>query len=182
VLDGANGAPMWNDESALHKRSATSGTQTMIAATIGVPPGQWKGSAHPTSDDVAKAIKAAGQTKAMADKALGILAADYIDGQNLRAEIRVLAFQDSAQRCGVFPDSTPTSHDKQNVRDGHYPIWSPLHLLSKVDEAGNPTNAASRQILLDIIGYLSGTKQLPNGVALIDVYAQSGLIPSARCT
>jgi hypothetical protein len=30
---------------------------------------------------------------------------------------------------------------------------------------------------LDIVGYLSGTKLLPNGVKLLDVYAQSGLVP-----
>ncbi|HVW28436.1 MAG TPA: substrate-binding domain-containing protein, partial [Polyangiaceae bacterium] len=177
VLDAPGGAPIWNDESALHKRSATSGTQTMLGAAIGVPPASWKGTPHATSDDVAAAITSAGQSKDTADKALGILAADYIDSQNLRAQIRVLAFQDTSQRCAVFPDSTATSHDKQNVRDGHYPIWSPLHLLYKVDQFGNPLNQATRQLVLDIIGYLSGTKQLPNGVELIDVYAQSGLIP-----
>jgi hypothetical protein len=177
VLDAPNGAPVWNDETALHQRSATSGTQTMIAAAIGVPPAQWKGTPHSTSDDVAKAIKAAGQSRDTADRALGILAADYIDSENLRAEVRVLAFQDSSQRCAFFPDSTANSHDKQNVRDGHYPIWSPLHLLYKVDGLGNPVNPATRQTLLDIVGYLSGTKELPNGVKLIDVYAQNGLIP-----
>jgi hypothetical protein len=177
VLDGPSGSPIWNDETALHKRSAASGTQTMLGAAIGVPPDLWKGTPHATSDDVANAIKSAGQSKDAANLALGILAADYIDSQNLRADIRVLAFQDTSQRCAVFPDSTATSHDKQNVRDGHYPIWSPLHLLYKVDQIGNPLNPATRQIVLDIIGYLSGTKQLPNGVELIDVYAQSGLIP-----
>lgn len=177
VLDGPNGTAIWNDETQLHKRSASSGTQTMLAAAIGVPPASWRGTPHSTSDDVAKAIRAAALSKDTADRALGILAADYIDSQNLRAEIRVLAFQDTSQRCAVFPDSTATSHDKQNVRDGHYPIWSPLHLLYKLDELGNPVNPSTRQTLLDIIGYLSGTKQLPNGVALIDVYAQNGLIP-----
>jgi hypothetical protein len=177
VLDGAEGTPIWNDETELHVRSATSGTQTMLAAAIGVPSRQWLGIPHPNSDEVAKAVKMAGQSKETADKALGILGADFIDGQNLRAEIRVLAFQDTSQQCAVFPDSTATSHDKQNVRDGHYPIWSPMHLLYKVDGLGNPVNSSTRKTTLDIIGYLSGTKELPNGVKLIDVYAQSGLIP-----
>jgi len=177
VLDGPDGVPMWNDESLLHDRSATSGTQTMLAAAIGVPAAQWKGTPHQTSDDVATAVEAASLSKDTADKAIGILAADYIDSRNLRAQVRVLAFQDTSQRCAVYPDSTATSHDKQNVRDGHYPIWSPLHLLYKVDQLGNPVNSTSRQTVLDIVGYLSGTKELPNGVKLIDVYAQSGLIP-----
>ena len=112
-----------------------------------------------------------------AEKSIGILAADYIDTKNLRAQIKVLAFQDTRQPCAVFPDSSPTAHDKVNVRDGHYPIWSPLHLLYKTDVAGNPVNQANRQQVSDIVGYLSGTKPLPNGVKLLDVYAQSGPVP-----
>jgi hypothetical protein len=50
-------------------------------------------------------------------------------------------------------------------------------LLYKVNAKGEPENAAVRGTLLDIVGYLSGSKALPNGVNLIDVYAQSGLVP-----
>ena len=38
-------------------------------------------------------------------------------------------------------------------------------------------NASNRQAVTDIIGYLSGTKALPNQVQLLDLYAQSGLVP-----
>lgn len=169
--------PVWNDESFLFQRSATSGTQAMIAAAIGVPATRWKGKPHKSSDDVAADLQAAAGTVETAQKALGILAADYIDTKNLRAQIKVLAYQDTRQPCAVFPDSTATAHDKANVRDGHYPIWSPLHLLYKTDPAGNPVNEQNRQAITDIIGYLAGTKSLPNGVKLLDVYAQSGLIP-----
>lgn len=149
----------------------------MIAAAIGVPATQWKGKSHKTSDDVAADLQTAAGSADTANKAIGILAADYIDSKNLRAQISMLAFQDSNQPCAVYPDSTATAHDKRNVRDGHYPIWSPLHLLYKVDQSGNPTNTASRQPILDILGYLSGSRPLPNGIQLLDVYAQSGLIP-----
>jgi len=177
VLDPSGGAPIWNDESQIFVRSPSSGTQAMLAAAIGVPAAAWRGKPHKSSDDVAADLQAAGQNQASANQALGILAADYIDSKNLRAQLRVLAFQDSAQSCAVYPDSTASAHDKQNVRDGHYPIWGPLHLLLKVDQLGNPVNASNRQAVTDIVGYLSGTKVLPNGVQLLDVYAQSGLIP-----
>jgi hypothetical protein len=95
----------------------------------------------------------------------------------LRAQIRPLAFQDTHQTCAVTPDSTETSKDKQNVRDGHYPIWGPLHLLYKINAKGEPESSEIRQPLLDMVGYLAGTKPLPNGVSLFDVYAQSGLVP-----
>ena len=126
---------------------------------------------------VAASIQAAAQKQETANAALGILAADYIDTNNLRAQIRVLAFQDSDQRCAVFPDSSSTARDKLNVRDGHYPLWGPLHLLLRVDGQGKPLNAANRQAVTDIIGYLSGTKALPNQVQRLDLYAQSGLVP-----
>jgi len=177
VLDPSSTTPIWNDEAYLEKRSASSGTQSMLSAGIGVPPTLWKGKANKTSDDVAAAIQAAGASSDTADKAIGILAADYIDTKNLRAQIRVLAYQDTSQACAMFPDSTATAHDKRNVRDGHYPIWGPLHLLYKTDQLGNPLNPANRTAMNDIVGYLSGTKLLPNGVRLIDVYAQSGLVP-----
>ena len=177
IRDANGGNAIWSDENYLFKRSATSGTQAMLAAAIGVPAGLWKGKSHKASDDVAASIQAAGQQAATANAALGILAADYIDSKNLRAQVKVLAFQDSSQRCAVFPDSTASAHDKRNVRDGHYPVWGPLHLLLRVDATGKPINAANRQAVTDIIGYLSGTKALPNGVQLLDVYAQSGLVP-----
>ena len=50
-------------------------------------------------------------------------------------------------------------------------------MLFKVDQFGNPANPSKRQAVTDIVGYLSGTRVLPNGVQLIDVYAQSGLVP-----
>jgi hypothetical protein len=177
VLDPTGSKPIWNDEAYVFQRSATSGTQAMLAAAIGVPATQWKGKPHKTSDDVAADLQAAAASSDTADKAIGIIAADYIDSKNLRAQISMLAFQDTNQPCAVYPDSTSTARDKRNVRDGHYPVWSPLHLLYRVDQSGNPTNTANRQQILDILGYLSGTKSLPNGLKLLDVYAQSGLVP-----
>jgi hypothetical protein len=177
VLDENLSQPIWYDVAFIFQRSASSGTQAMLAAAIGVPATQWRGRAHKTSDDVAASLQAAAVNADNADKAIGILAADYIDSKNLRAQLRMLAFQDSNQPCAVYPDSSANARDKRNVRDGHYPIWSPLHLLHRVDENGSPANAANRQQVLDILGYLSGSKALPNGIKLLDVYAQSGLIP-----
>jgi hypothetical protein len=177
-LRDANGdAAIWNDENFLFKRSASSGTQAMLAAAIGVPASAWKGKAHKGSGDVAASLQAAAQKPESANAALGILAADYIDTNNLRAQIRVLAFQDTDQQCAVFPDSSSTAKDKRNVRDGHYPVWGPLHLLLRVDGQGKPLNAENRQAVTDIIAFLSGTKALPNKVQLLDLYAQSGLVP-----
>jgi ABC-type phosphate transport system substrate-binding protein len=169
--------PIWDDEALILQRSASSGTQAMIAAAIGVPPARFKGKLHKTSDDVLLDLQSAASVPEMAKKAIGILAADYVDTRNLRAQIRMLAYQDTHQPCAVFPDSTDTARDKRNVRDGHYAIWGPLHLLYRANQAGNPLNEANRQQVSDILSYLAGTKPLPNGIRLLDVYAQSGVVP-----
>jgi ABC-type phosphate transport system substrate-binding protein len=177
VLDAEAETPIWADESYIFQRSATSGTQALLAAAIGVPSGSFRGKTHKSSDELANDLLSASATQQSAKLAIGILAADYIDTQSLRAQIRVLAYQDTEQACAVYPDSTAGARDKQNVRDGHYPLWGPLHLLYKVDGSGAPTNVANRQAILDIVGYLAGSKALPNGLRLIDVYGQSGLVP-----
>ncbi len=177
VLEPAGKGGIWNDEAYLLTRSASSGTQAMLAAAIGVPSAQWRGKSHASSDEVSNALQLALGNSATANKALGILAVDYIDSKNLRPQIRILAFQDTNQPCAFYPDSTATARDKRNVRDGHYPIWSPLHLLYRVDASGSPENPSNRQEVSDILGYLSGSKALPNGIRLMDVFAASGLIP-----
>lgn len=177
VLDPTHDHPIWDDEKFIFQRSATSGTQSMLAGAIGVPSARWRGKTHKTSDDVAADLESAGADETTAASAIGILAADYIDTKNLRAQIRMLAYQDTRGPCAVYPDSSAGARDKQNVRDGHYPIWGPLHLLYKVNQAGDPLNESNRQQVTDIVGYLSGSKALPNGVQLLDVYAQSGLVP-----
>jgi hypothetical protein len=168
VLDPTGKNPIWDEETLLFKRSASSGTQALLASAIGVPPAQWKGTVLGSSDDVAKNLLDVLANQTGATKPLGILAADYIDSRNLRAQLRILAFRDSAQACAVYPDSNETSKDKQNVRDGHYPLWGPMHLLHKTH---------ARSDVTELVAYMAGTKPLPNGIKLLDVYAQSGLVP-----
>jgi hypothetical protein len=177
VLDPTLEHSTWDDEKFVFLRSATSGTQAMLANAIGVPAGRWRGKAHKTSDEVAAELESAGADETTAASAIGILAADYIDTKNLRAQIRMLAYQDTRGPCAVYPDSSAGARDKQNVRDGHYPLWGPLHLLYKVNQSGDPPNESNRKEVTDLVGYLSGSKALPNGVQLLDVYAQSGLVP-----
>lgn len=159
----ASGIPPWTDESFIFQRSATSGTQNVVAATIGVPSNKFKGVTNATSDALLSALLAAGQG-ADAAKTIGILSSDYADLN--RSKLRVLAFQDVGQTCGYYPDSTPTALDKKNVRDGHYPMWGPLHFLTR--------NAS--QNALSLVNYLSGVQDLPN-LNLVQVYVDARVVP-----
>src|SRR5262249_54908072 len=81
---------------------------------------------------------------ATAEKAIGILSTDITDDE--RSNLRVLAFQEKGQKCGFLPDSTPFASDKVNVRDGHYPIWGPVHFLTRVT-GGLPSPAAGSRVI-----------------------------------
>ena len=85
------------------------------------------------------------------DKTIGILAAGETDEPANRLTINRLAFQDYDQTCAYYPDSDFTSHDKQNVRDGHYQIWGPLHLLTKVNSGTKTPSDADVKTVIDIL-------------------------------
>jgi ABC-type phosphate transport system substrate-binding protein len=158
----------WTDDLQLFRRNESSGTQQMIAKAIGVPANQWKGVDSGKSSDVLTKVS----TSVDPEKAIGILASDLADDS--RDKIKLLAYQHTGQTCGFLPDSTPNSFDKQNVRDGHYPIWGPLHMLAKVDGAKKPTSAGAATV----IGYLSGELPAPDGVDLLGIEIAAHTIPS----
>ncbi len=64
-----------------------------------------------------------------------------------RSSVKPLAFQFTGQSCGYLPDSTVTAFDKQNVRDGHYAIWGPFHMLAPAGADGKPTNAYAQKVI-----------------------------------
>ncbi len=164
-----SGVDPWTDESFLFRRNAQSGTQRMIAAAIGVDAAIWKGAGTASSSDLRQQVIAAGNGHAEA--ALGILAADEADEN--RATLDVLAYQHYGQTCAYYPDRDASSNEKQNVRDGHYLIWGPTHLLTTVDGNRHPSNPVASSI----IGYLVGTKVPPVGLDLIYLDAQRHVIP-----
>jgi hypothetical protein len=156
----------WDDETVLFKRDALSGTQQMIASAIGVPAAKWKGTAATGSGDLQN--KLAGATPA--EKTLGILAADV--AQDNRALLNILAYQHTGQRCGYYPDRDANSNEKQNVRDGHYAIWGPMHFLTRIDSNG----IAIKRAASEVIGYLAGTKTAPAELDLVAFEAQHHVV------
>ena len=165
---GSNsGVAPWDDETVLFKRDALSGTQQMIASAIGVPAAKWKGTAATGSGDLQNKLVGA----MPAEKTLGILAADV--AQDNRALLNILAYQHTGQRCGYYPDRDANSNEKQNVRDGHYAIWGPMHFLARIDSNGIPIKRAAAEV----IGYLAGTKTAPAELDLVAFEAQHHVVP-----
>lgn len=139
-LGGHKGAAApWTDPTYYFVRNASSGTQQMIANAIGVPAAQWWGGDRGGSSAVSSQMQLLLDPQ-IAEKAIGILAADVT--AQTPDTLRVLKFQARGQSCGFGPDSSPFILDKINVRDGHYPIWGPVHFFARTT-AGIPSSAAA---------------------------------------
>jgi ABC-type phosphate transport system substrate-binding protein len=164
-----SGAAPWTDENVIFQRNDQSGTQRMIAAAIGVDANLWRGTKTTSSSDLRQQVIAAGSTNA--EGAIGILSAD--DADTNRATLSVLAYQHFGQACGTYPDRDASSNEKENVRNGNYLIWGPMHLLTTVDNA----QRASNPIAADIIGYIVGTKAPPAGLDLVALEAEHHVVP-----
>ncbi|HET9953791.1 MAG TPA: hypothetical protein VFQ61_04790 [Polyangiaceae bacterium] len=170
---GDDGETPWSDYTKYIIRSASSGTQQMLSAAITVPAANWKATdanRKSGSGDVVTAITAANATQAEADLTIGILSTDAVAKNS--DKVKVLAYQHFGQSCGYLPDSSSSRFDKQNVRDGHYYVWGPLHMLSPV-KSGKPANANAKVV----IDYLSGAAD-PAGFDLIQLEAKGGVVPA----
>jgi hypothetical protein len=134
----------WNDPAFMFIRPVTKSTLVSMAANIHVPPAKWQGTQLASSSMVVNSVA----TSTSPAKTIGILGAEVYD-QN-RTTITALAFRTFGQHHAYFPDSTSTARDKQNLRDGHYVIWSPTVYLAPTDSMGNFINPRA-QYVVDLI-------------------------------
>lgn len=122
----------WTLGSNVHHRRPTSGTQILAAAAIGLNSNLWAGEQLGGNGNVVAALKAATDK----NSAIGLLASSAADKE--RGELRILAFQSEGQACGYLPDSSATSFDKVNVREGRYGIFGPMQFLVNVNDSQLP--------------------------------------------
>lgn len=170
-LGMSSGVAPWTDENFLFRLDPTSGTQAIIGTAIGVAPADWKGNNQHFSSKETGTMTAIGA--ADAPKSLGILSAvNYID--SLRGSLHELAYQHYGQSCGYYPDSSETSKDKKNVRDGHYTLWGPVHLGTKVDGSGFPVKDTAKRV----VNILTGVSAPPPSLDIIQAEAQDNLVPT----
>jgi hypothetical protein len=156
----------WVDEAQMFIRTITKSTLLAWAANISVPGAKWKGKAFDGSAMVVANIQ--GGTAA----AIGILGAEVYDAN--RATMKALAYRAKGQYAAYYPDSSSSSRDKKNVRDGHYTVWSPTIWMDTVDGTGAPVKASARYVV-DLIAGKTVTPAPSFG--MIDIVAAVGLVP-----
>jgi hypothetical protein len=159
--DPANKASPWQDPAYFFIRNLNTATQQMIGRAIHVPADSFWGTDQGSAGNVQSSLKVV--PPANQEGAIGILSTDYVekDDKNLKS----LAFQAESQTAAYRPDSTTRVRDKKNVRDGHYPIWGPLHFFALQP----PSDAA--KALLEVASPPAPPQEV------LDAYISSSLVP-----
>ena len=183
-----NGATEWNVPAQFFLRPKTKSTLVSTAFNIHLTATQMTdvlvdgGTADgrqllAASSDVLNGVK--GSTSA---QAIGILGDEIYDA-NRGAGVKVLAFKAFGQTHAFYPDSTETAFDKQNIRDGHYTLWSPTVYIAPIAaDAGagaEPSNATVKYIVDTVLGNPGASA--PDGGVPIDglkATATVGLTPA----
>lgn len=130
----ASGVTPWTDENYIFRRTASSGNQQSTARTLGLPVDALRGRDSSGSSNMKKALQASDSP----NKTIGISSSEIVDVS--RDVMKSLAYQHYNQHAGFYPDSDPGAFDRRNVRDGHYFMWIPLHVLVRTN-AGDPVAA-----------------------------------------
>ena len=161
----------WTNPDLYLVRNANTGTQQMMGRAINVPAEQFWGKDQGSAKNLAAQLVLLASASAgnSAEPAIGLLSNDFYDDK--KGNLTALFFQGFGQRCGFLPDSTPFVKDKQNVRDGHYPMWGPLHFFASINSEGVPVSLAARQ-------FVSVVSEPDLDQELLDAYIGSGLVPS----
>ncbi len=162
---GGNSVVMpWNNPQLYFVRSSGTGTIQLPSKAISIAATAWWGFDRLSAGNLVESMEAVTPTDAEAS--IGVLSNDYADRS--RANLTELAFQQQGQTYAYLPDSSPTSLDKANVRDGHYPMWGKVHLLATVN-GGEPSAAASALVTQFTVPKLD--------VNLVTAIIQAGFIP-----
>lgn len=166
--DATGNVTPWTLQNLRFIRGATASTALTTSAAIGLKATQLKGVVPPnnTSSEVLTAVA----TSADPERTIGLMGTEVFD-QN-RDKVKLLAFKAFKQRYAYFPDSTATTFDKKNVRDGHYLPWSPTPYIAKVDGQGNAVDANVRRVIELVFG-----KRTDADVNGLDQVIASGLVP-----
>lgn len=160
------GVSPWTNDALIIRRDENSAAQIFIGLAAGLPPSRFRGVDATTNARSVSLVAMASNP----EQAIGFASADNADAN--RATVRTLAYQHTDQTCGYRPDSTATSFDKVNVRDGHYWLWSTARLIVPVGGDGQPSNPLTREL----VGYWSGAVETTE-VPFTEVQIRSGSIP-----
>jgi hypothetical protein len=153
------------------------GAQLIVGKAINLTSFYDAGDSGPHSHlkDQDEAAAVASSTSSPSDETIGFISAEVYD--QMRDQLKSLAFSDFKQTVAYLPDSSSNSHDKRNVRDGHYTIQAPMHMWVSLNSDGSFVRPLARKM----VDWMQGNQvaaaedQLP--FSINDMYAQAGVVP-----
>ena len=138
---GVKDAAPWTDPTNYFIRNSGAASTVLTSLFADVPRTKFWGIDRLSTDNLRDSLLASTSVAA----SIGILSIDYYDKN--RGNLRALYLQSKGQTAGYVPDQAPTTYDKANVRDGHYPLWGYVHFFTPLGPGGVPSNAASALVL-----------------------------------
>jgi hypothetical protein len=172
---GSNGQVMpWNDTNYIYRLPASLSTMTCMAGAAGIFPFS-KAAVGTTNTNLfasPNALLDALLKSPAPEKTLGIVGLELYDHD--REHLKLLAFKSRGQDSAYFPDSTSTSFDKKNLRDGHYTPWAPTVWITKTDGDGKPTNPRAKRVI-DLI--LSNPSEVAPSFDPLELLIGVNLVP-----
>jgi len=162
--------PWISDAAIAHLGQQDAGT-LLTAPRIKLPGNKWKGTVAANTDALFDVL--------FNDTEHGIVVLPTSVADRRRKELRPLAFQAMDQTGAFFPDRRALvpdkqSFEKQNVRDGHYPLWGYLHTVLRQNPANpsEPLSEKGKRLSNIFLG-----KSVVGGQDSQVLQVQSGLIP-----
>ncbi len=174
VDDPAFQVAPWTVADAIASRTTTSAAGLLLAKAVGIDLSYALLHENTRSNQGSIDFVTVQSAAAIAnpDAALGFASSETLDTN--RDKVRSLAFQAIGQDFGYWADSTTTSFDKKNLREGRYFLWNPHHFYAKLDgPAGEVVDADTARW----VGSIVGTEPLPDDLSWLDIVIEVGTIP-----
>lgn len=131
----------WTDDTQIFTRKPTTSTLLAWANHLGIPADKW-----PLAPQLASSQAVVDAISRGNASAIGLLGAEVYDSN--RGAMNALAYRARHQHAAYYPDSSASARDKQNVRDGHYTVWSPTIWMDRIDPAtGAPLDPRTRYVI-----------------------------------
>ena len=189
-LGSSSGVAPWTIDDDIWRRNPTSGNQTCVSRTLGVPIDEFAGHDSNGGANLVKIIAAT--LGADAENTIGLSSSEVVD--QARSTVTNLAYQHYGQRAAFYWDSDPTTYDRRPIRDGHSFMWLLLHVFGHIDASGNVIGAPGNAMTLDLspgrrpglmgdlVAFLTLQKPLPDGSDVLATFKSptggSSSIPS----
>lgn len=163
----------WTVPAAIGSRATTSAAGLLLAKAVGIPLEHTLYGVDQKTNNAMVVLANDQAGKGFAENSLGFASTETVDAA--RASVRSLAFQAQDQNRAYWPDSTSTSYDKLNIREGRYFLWNPHHFYARLDAPNGKIPDANVRRWINI---LTKGEALPAGArSFLDVQIEAGNVP-----